>query len=632
MRRPWQIWLALGLCVLVAVVAVGWLSYRALESEHAEQFAQGRAGLEENARLALWRLDSAVASLVAEENARPYFEYRPFYSTIESQGESQPGASTVVPPGKGKPAAQKPAAQKPLVGRVVPSPLLSAIHPQIKLHFEIDSQGEFHSPRVPSPALLERVVPRYLSQQAFTDSSKLLAECARLVDRPALLAALPAAEPQAPAAEGLANSFLANDSQPPQLASVQPQQGNTQPAFNQSAIDNLQQASVQQAKGDYEFQARRQALTTNFSVAPLSNSLLLIGDVQTAVMTPLWVGPELLLARRVIVGGQASIQGCWLDWPIVREQLLGRVCDLLPGAQLEPADSAGEPERAHMMAALPLKLVTGELPLTAADRLSPVRLSLLVTWGSLLLAAVAVALLLGGVLALSERRAAFVSAVTHELRTPLTTFRMYAEMLAEGMVPDEATRRKYLETLRVEADRLTHLVENVLAYARLERGGPGACIGPVPVAELLDGAGQRLADRARQAGFDVRIEAPHELLAARAVADPAAVEQILFNLVDNACKYARTAQDRTLELAVTRENGHVALRLRDHGQGVGERERKRLFQPFRKSACDAAHSAPGVGLGLALSRRLARDMGGDLALEPEWSAGASFLLTLRVGP
>ena len=74
---------------------------------------------------------------------------------------------------------------------------------------------------------------------------------------------------------------------------------------------------------------------------------------------------------------------------------------------------------------------------------------------------------------LSERRGAFVSAVTHELRTPLTTLRMYTEMLADGMVPDEPRRRSYLQTLRAEADRLGHLVENVLAYSRLERNRRG---------------------------------------------------------------------------------------------------------------------------------------------------------------
>ena len=108
-------------------------------------------------------------------------------------------------------------------------------------------------------------------------------------------------------------------------------------------------------------------------------------------------------------------------------------------------------------------------------------------------------MLLAGVVALSERRAAFVSSVTHELRTPLTTFRMYADMLARGMVPDAERRQQYLETLRTEAERLTHLVENVLSYARLERGRGGAA------ARARDGRPTGRTppgptDRARQAG------------------------------------------------------------------------------------------------------------------------------------
>jgi signal transduction histidine kinase len=284
-----------------------------------------------------------------------------------------------------------------------------------------------------------------------------------------------------------------------------------------------------------------------------------------------------------------------------------------------------------MMAVLPVKLIAGEVPALIVTGRTPVRLALWVTWCSLALAAVAVALLLQGVLALSERRAAFVSAVTHELRTPLTTFRMYVDMLAEGMVRDEQTRGDYLETLRREADRLTHLVENVLAYARLERGGPGARIGPVRVAELLSHAGDRLASRAAQANFSLQINAPPDVLDSEVVADPAAVEQILFNLVDNACKYARIADNRVIELQIVRHKDQVLLKLHDHGPGVADRERKRLFQPFRKSARDAADSAPGVGLGLTLSRRLARDMGGELSLDNNTDDGACFVLVLRTG-
>ncbi len=121
-----------------------------------------------------------------------------------------------------------------------------------------------------------------------------------------------------------------------------------------------------------------------------------------------------------------------------------------------------------------------------------------------------------------------------------------------------------------------------------------------------------------------------DVLAAQAVADPAAVEQILFNLVDNACKYARSAEIRTLEFDVAQSAmATCGCDSATTGRAWPSRERKRLFQPFRKSARDAAHSAPGVGLGLALSRRLARDMGGELSLESNPPAGACFVLTLK---
>ena len=104
--------------------------------------------------------------------------------------------------------------------------------------------------------------------------------------------------------------------------------------------------------------------------------------------------------------------------------------------------------------------------------MSPIFLSLGIAWACVLLAATAVAGLLAGVMRLSARRASFVSAVTHELRTPLTTFQMYAEMLADGMVPEESKQKEYLATLRAEAGRLIHLVENVLAYAGWNADGP----------------------------------------------------------------------------------------------------------------------------------------------------------------
>jgi signal transduction histidine kinase len=100
--------------------------------------------------------------------------------------------------------------------------------------------------------------------------------------------------------------------------------------------------------------------------------------------------------------------------------------------------------------------------------------------------------------------------------------------------------------------------------------------------------------------------------------------------VDHACKYAAGADTREIRITVQSAASIALLRVRDHGPGIPSREARRLFRPFRKSAREAAHSAPGVGLGLALSRRLARSMGGDLRLVHSQGRGACFELTLRL--
>lgn len=111
------------------------------------------------------------------------------------------------------------------------------------------------------------------------------------------------------------------------------------------------------------------------------------------------------------------------------------------------------------------------------------------------------------------------------------------------------------------------------------------------------------------------------------VTDPQAVEQILFNLVDNACKYAAHAAKKEIEVTVTCQRDKLLLCVRDFGPGISATGRKKLFRPFSKSVHDAAHSAPGVGLGLALCERLARDLGGRLQFQPA-DPGCIFCLQL----
>ena len=228
---------------------------------------------------------------------------------------------------------------------------------------------------------------------------------------------------------------------------------------------------------------------------------------------------------------------------------------------------------------------------------------------------------------LSERRAAFVSSVTHELRTPLTTFRLYSEMLADGMVTDEERKEEYLRTMLGESERLNHLVENVLSYSQIERGNARAQKEKLAVRDLIERIRPVLLRRVDQEDAALSIELPDEL--GEVETDVTAVEQILFNLIDNACKYGLPKTGRGhITLTAQRKRKGVIFEISDDGRGIAKKERRRLFRAFHKSAQDAAHSKPGVGLGLALCRRLARALGGELTLAKSARSGASFQLMI----
>jgi signal transduction histidine kinase len=423
---------------------------------------------------------------------------------------------------------------------------------------------------------------------------------------------------------------------PPNQASdfpTQQQAVGNQVAFAQNAESGRQQRSqgafdnnndLGNRSAALQSYAQRSAVEQRLNYKAPSTSVRVVEGVSRRF----WLGDRLIQARRVQVGDQTLIQGCWLDWDALQLRLKAEVADLLPQVELLPVQAADMSLLdGHLLATLPVQLSVPMAILPEANW-TPIRISLVVAWACLLVTALAAAMMLHSVITLSERRGAFVSAVTHELRTPLTTFRMYAEMLAGGMVPEAGQRQRYLDTLRVEADRLAHLVENVLQYARLERGRPGKRREEVSLGSLLDRCESRLAERAAQAGMMLHVEVAEADRALTLATDSAAVEQILFNLVDNACKYAAQATDKRIHLQIAAQPRRVRIAVRDHGPGISRAGRKKLFRPFSKSVHEAASSAPGVGLGLALCRRLAADLGGRLDLESPEEGGAAFVLTL----
>ena len=268
------------------------------------------------------------------------------------------------------------------------------------------------------------------------------------------------------------------------------------------------------------------------------------------------------------------------------------------------------------------------LPMPEKAKLNPAWLrNLAITWMALILTIGLASLFIFNLVRLNKRRSQFVSSVTHELRTPLTSFQLYAEMLRDDLVPSAEKRKSYLETLNVEAKRLSHLVENVLAYSRIEGGK--LVQSTVEIEQILPPIIDRLLSRIAQTKASLRVE--NSLPQTISIkTDPTAIEQILFNLVDNACKYALD-KDPTQEilLSIEQESKYLVFTLEDKGPGIPKKEQQKLFQPFHKSAEKAADTLkPGVGLGLSIAKRQAKLLGGNLSLQSSELGACRFILKM----
>ena len=174
MIRPWHTWTIFSLCVVVVLAAMGWMSLTVLR---LETLTTQKATLEENVRLALWRMDSALAPLIAQESARPYFTYNAFYPTQRAYTRMF---------------------EEILLGEVlIPSPLLDQASPYILIHFQVGPEGTFTSPQVPTGNMRDLAeARRYTTHEKIDTSARRLAQLQSLLDRDTLLAALGPPETQ----------------------------------------------------------------------------------------------------------------------------------------------------------------------------------------------------------------------------------------------------------------------------------------------------------------------------------------------------------------------------------------------------------------------------------------------------
>ncbi len=223
-------------------------------------------------------------------------------------------------------------------------------------------------------------------------------------------------------------------------------------------------------------------------------------------------------------------------------------------------------------------------------------------------------------------RTAILRAVSHDLRTPLASIKASVTSLLQDDVEWSAhDRQEFLATIEEETDRLNRMVGNLLDMSRLHSGIVEPGLRAVGLEEVVPRALMSISgDAARLGARGVKVEVPEQL--PRVVADPDLLERVVANLVANALLHSRR------EAAVRVEAGQVGtrvdLRVVDHGVGVPERERERMFEPFQRLGDGAADS--GVGLGLAVSRGFVEAMGGELSVDDTPGGGLTFTVSLPV--
>jgi signal transduction histidine kinase len=216
--------------------------------------------------------------------------------------------------------------------------------------------------------------------------------------------------------------------------------------------------------------------------------------------------------------------------------------------------------------------------------------------------------------------------VAHELRTPLARIRVALE-LAEG--GDPAVARESLAEIAEDLVELEQLVNDILASARMDlatstasSGAPPLHLAPIGVAELVNGAAERL--RHRHPARDVEVQLEPELPAVRG--DAILLRRAIDNLVDNARKYS--APGSVIRLHAARRGPGVAIRVIDSGEGIAAADMDRLFTPFFRGDKSRTRATGGVGLGLSLARRIVEAHGGTLAAESTLGVGTTMTVAL----
>lgn len=349
------------------------------------------------------------------------------------------------------------------------------------------------------------------------------------------------------------------------------------------------------------------------------------------------LGKQVFLMRHVQIENRHFVQGFMLDQQKLLEQVRDSASRLARDGMSFDLGISDKPNIAYT-AALDFGFGDTLLNLIEADPGRITRqIALMRNWyfGIVVFVVAVVAVGMGSLwrnvraqLKLAQKKDDFISAVSHELRTPLASIRMYAEMLEKNWVKSDEKRGEYYSNMRQESERLSRLIENVLDFARIQKGRKKYDFRVGNMNNCIDDTVRLMEPYAQQAGFTIQknlSQFPDTAF------DNDAVVQIVVNLIDNAIKYARGAADKTITIRTRQGGGFVIIEVEDHGPGVPHRQRKKIFDEFYRIEAEATRETAGTGLGLALVKKFAQAHRGFVEVVSAKPSGAIFRVAIAAG-
>jgi signal transduction histidine kinase/tetratricopeptide (TPR) repeat protein len=225
---------------------------------------------------------------------------------------------------------------------------------------------------------------------------------------------------------------------------------------------------------------------------------------------------------------------------------------------------------------------------------------------------------------LSKMKSYFISTVSHEFKSPLTSIRQMAEMLVHDRVPSPERQRKYYTGILKQSERLSHLINNILDFSKMEEGKRSFLFEKADIVPFVRDIVETFLQHTADQGFLIDLVIPEPL--PDVVFDGEAMEQVVHNLLDNACKYS--GDSRKIEVHLLSKGNKIVISVRDFGVGIKKEDLDKIFSRFYRAGEELTQTIKGSGIGLTIVKQIVEAHHGEIAVESSPGKGSTFTVRL----